>query len=80
MVNVGHMSRFFAIFANGEELPDKIMNNITKAVLEDTEEKLDELSFTVLDKDLTLQDSPELAKNVELLLFWLCWQFAKTIM
>ena len=43
------------------------MNNITKAVLEDNEEKLDELSFTVLDKDLTLQDSPELAKNVELL-------------
>ena len=63
----GAYEPFFAIFATGEELPDKIMNNITKAVLEDTEEKLDELSFTVLDKDLTLQDSPELAKNVELL-------------
>lgn len=53
----GAYEPFFAIFANGEELPDKIMNNITKAVLEDNEEKLDELSFTVLDKDLTLQDS-----------------------
>lgn len=63
----GAYEPFFAIFANGEELPEKIMKNITKAVFEDNEEKLDELSFSVLDKDFTLQDAPELAKDVELL-------------
>lgn len=66
----GAYEPFYMLWVNGEELAQNIMKNIVQWSYEDHEDKLDELRFTILDTDLTLQESGQLQKSAKVLCLW----------
>ena len=66
----GRYEPFFYLWLDGEEVSGEILSHVKQFSYDDTDEKLDELKFTVIDKDMVLQGQGYFTKGAKVTAKW----------